>query len=204
MAEVFEGWGFLAEEANLLTNVEKEICMSKLITPEFRGSFVHILEPHAPKAAPGEAQQKARYQITIPLPKDDKFWSQVEKLVTETATAKWGKIPPKLKTPIKDGDNEGRAEFDGKYTIQATSNNKPDIVDKALKPIMDANEIYSGAWYRASIRAYAWEHPTGGKGVSIALDNVMKVRDDEAFSGRSSADDDFADIADTDDDDMLG
>lgn len=179
--------------------------MSKLITPEFRGSFVHILQPHAPKAAPGEAQQKPRYQITIPLPKGDKFWPQVEKLVTDTAVAKWGKIPPKLKNPIKDGDAEDREEFKGKLTIQATSNNKPDIVDKALSPIMDPNEIYSGAWYRASIRAYAWEHPTGGKGVSIALDNVMKIRDDEAFSGRSSAGDDFADIAaDDGGDDLLG
>lgn len=181
--------------------------MSKLITPEFRGSFVHILEPHAPKAAPGEAPQKPRYQITIPLAKDHKFWEQVQGLVTETATAKWGKIPPKLKSPIKDGDAEGRDEFKGKLTIQATSNNKPDIVDKALNPIMDANEIYSGAWFRASIRAYAWEHPTGGKGVSIALDNVMKIRDDEAFSGRSSAGDDFADFAgDSNEpaDDLLG
>lgn len=179
--------------------------MSKLITPEFRGSFVHILEPHAPKAAPGEAQQKARYQITIPLKADNKFWDEVRKLVNDTAVGKWGKLPPKMKSPIKDGDNEGREEFAGKLTIQATSNNKPDIVDKNLKPIMDANEIYSGAWYRASIRAYAWEHPTGGKGVSIALDNVMKVKDDEAFSGRTSADDDFAGFASSDsDDDMLG
>jgi len=182
--------------------------MSKLITPEFRGSFVHILEPHAPKAAPGEAQQKARYQITIPLAKDNKFWDEVQKLVVDTATAKWGKIPPKLKSPIKDGDAEGRAEFEGKMTIQATSNNKPDIVGTNLKPIMEASEIYSGAWYRCSVRAYAWEHPTGGKGVSIALDNVMKVRDDEAFSGRSSAEDDFvvfgaADSSDSGDD-LLG
>lgn len=181
--------------------------MSKLITPEFRGSFVHILEPHAPKAAPGEAQQKARYQITIPLAKDHKFWEEVRQLVTETATAKWGKIPPKMKSPIKDGDAEGRDEFVGKLTVQATSKNKPDIVDKNLKPIMDAGEIYSGAWYRCSLRAYAWEHPTGGKGVSIALDNVMKVKDDEALSGRTSADNDFAGLAsggNETDEDLLG
>jgi hypothetical protein len=175
----------------------------KLITPEFRGSFVHILEPHAPKAAPGEAQQKARYQITIPISKSNPFWEKVKTLVEETATAKWGKIPPKLKRPVKDGDEEGRAELVGMFTMQATSNNKPDIVDKALNPIMDANEIYSGAWYRASIRAYAWSHPTGGNGVSIALDNVMKTRDDEAYSGRSSAGDDFADLADKSED-LLG
>ena len=65
--------------------------MSKLVTPEFRGSFVHILEPHAIK---GVENAKARYQITIPLSKKDAFWTKLNALVEETAKAKWGKIPP--------------------------------------------------------------------------------------------------------------
>jgi len=174
--------------------------MSKLVTPEFRGSFVHILEPHAIK---GVENAKARYQITIPLPKNDGFWKKLNALVEETAKAKWGKIPLKMKSPVKDGDEEERPELAGCYSVQATSNNKPGIVDAALNPIMDANEIYSGAYYRASIRAYAWDHPTGGKGVSIALDNVMKVKDGEAFSGRTDASVDFADFA-KEDADLLG
>jgi hypothetical protein len=174
--------------------------MSKLVTPEFRGSFVHILQPHAIKVAAGEKQPDARYQITIPIIKTDPFWKQFVRLVEDTAKGKWGKIPPKLKTPKKDGDetdNEGnvRPELAGRFSIQATSKNKPGIVDAALQPIMSADEIYSGAWYRCSIHLYAWDHPTGGKGVSVALDNVMKVRDDEAYSGRSTAAADFADFA---------
>lgn len=166
--------------------------MSKIVTPEFRGSFVHLLEPHAIKGVEGA---KARYQITIPLPKKDAFWTKLNALVEDTAKAKWGKIPPKMKSPVKDGDEEERPELIGCFSVQATSNNKPGIVDSSLSPIMNANEIYSGAYYRASIRAYAWEHPTGGKGVSIALDNVMKVKDGEAFSGRTDASADFADFA---------
>lgn len=173
--------------------------MSKLVTPTFRGSFVHILEPHAIK---GVENAKARYQITIPIKKSDPFWVKLNALIEETAKEKWGKIPAKLKKPIKDGDEEGRPEFAGCYSIQATSNNKPGIVDAQLQPIMDANEIYSGAYYKASIRAYAWQHATGGSGVSIALDNVQKIKDGEAFSGRSDAADDFAIEADSED--MLG
>jgi hypothetical protein len=171
--------------------------MSKLVTPEFRGSFVHILEPHAIK---GVENAQPRYQITIPVKKSDPFWKKVEALIEETAKEKWGKIPPKMKKPIKDGDDEGRPEFVGCYSIQASSKNKPGIVDSSLQPIMDADEIYSGAWYRASIRAYAWSHPTGGNGVSIALDNVQKVRDDTPFSGRTDAASDFADFAESNDD----
>jgi hypothetical protein len=146
---------------------------------------------------------KPRYQITIPLPKKDAFWTKLNQMVDETAKAKWGKIPPKMKSPVKDGDEEERPELAGCYSIQATSNNKPGIVDAQLQPIMDANEIYSGAYYRASVRAYAWDHPTGGKGVSIALDNIMKTKDGEAFSGRTDASEDFADFAQADND-MLG
>lgn len=181
---------------------------SKIITPEFRGSFVHVLEPHAMRVAPGEAQPEPRYQITIPIPKTDPFWKKFDKLVEETAVAKWGKVPPKLKTPKKDGDDTDmdgnvRPEFAGKWSIQASSKKKPGIVDANLQPIMTADEIYSGAWYRASIRCYAWEHATGGRGVSVALDNCMKVRDDEAFSGRARAEDDFADFASAGGDSML-
>lgn len=173
---------------------------TKLVTPEFRGSFVHLVTPHAIKVAPGEKQPEPRYSITIPVSKKDPFWKKVEALINETAVAKFGKIPPKLKSPIKDGDepdNDGneRVEFKGTFTIQATSKNRPGVVDQGLNPIMTEDEIYSGAYYRASIRAYAWDHPTGGKGVSIALDNVMKVRDGEPFSGRSDAKSDFADFA---------
>lgn len=174
--------------------------MSKIVTPEFRGSFVHLLEPHAIK---GVENAKARYQITMPILKKDPFWAKLNALVDETAKAKWGKIPQKMKSPVKDGDDDDRPEFVGCFTLQATSNNKPGIVDAQLNPIMDAGEIYSGAYYRASIRAYAWDHPTGGKGVSIALDNIMKTKDGEAFSGRTDASEDFADFASNSHDDML-
>jgi hypothetical protein len=182
--------------------------MTKLITPEFRGSFVHLLEPHAMKAAPGEKQPDPRYSITMAIPKGDAFWAKFDKMVEEAAVGKWGKIPPKLKVPKKDGDDvdmdgNPRPEFQGKFTVAATSKNKPGIVDANLQPVISADEIYSGAWYRASIRAYAWEHATGGRGVSIALDNVMKARDDEAFSGRSKAENDFAGFAKANDD-LLG
>lgn len=169
---------------------------NKLVTPEFRGSFVSLIEPTTIQGAPEGA--KPKYQITIPIAKDNAFWADLKKEVEATALAKWGKIPNKFRSPVKDGDNEGRPELEGCYVVQASSVQKPGLVDKNLKPIMDPNEIYSGAYYRASIRCFAWSHPTGGNGVSIALDNVMKTKDGEAFSGRSKAEDDFASFASAD------
>jgi hypothetical protein len=169
-----------------------EKSMEKLITPEFRGSFVYLVEPHSMPGAPEGA--KAKYSITIVLPKDSDFWDELEEQIDATAKNKWGKVPPRLKVPVKDGDDMEREEFANMKTVQATSVKKPGVVNADLKPIIEADEIYSGAWYRASVRCFAWDHPTGGKGVSVALDNVMKVKDGEAFSGRSDAAHDFSDF----------
>lgn len=165
----------------------------KMITPAFRGSFVALVKAVNIK---GESDpDKAKFQMTVVLDKKDPFWKKVAATIKETAEEKFGKIPPKLKKPVKDGDESDYPEFAGCYTLQASSQRKPDACDKALQPILSADELYSGAWYRASIRPFAWDHPTGGKGVSFALDNVMKVRDDEPLSGSGTAAGDFANFA---------
>ena len=174
--------------------------MSKLITPEFRGSFVNLTKPHN---MPGETDEdKARYQITIVLPKKDKFWKTINEQIDATASEKWTKVPKALKRPIKDGDAEDDdgelkyPEFEGCYTLQVSTKRKPGVVDKALQPILNADELYSGAWYRASIKPYAWSHPTGGNGVSFSVDNVMKVKDDTPLGGAAEAPEkEFAEFA---------
>jgi hypothetical protein len=176
----------------------------KLITPVFRGSFVHLLKPHLMRGETDE--DKARYQITIVLPSKDAFWKKVQAEIQAAGKEKFGKIPKKFKKPVKKGDESEYEEFAGCYTLQASTKRKPDLCDAGLQPIMDPDEIYSGAYFRASIRAYAWDHPTGGKGVSFALDNVMKIKDGDPLSGAGTAAGDFADFAeesDGDGDDLL-
>ena len=165
----------------------------KMITPPFRGSFVALVKAVNIK---GESDpDKAKFQLTVVLDKKDAFWKKVAAAIKATGEEKWGKVPAKMKKPVKDGDESDYPEFAGCYTLQASSFRKPDAVDMALQPIMSADELYSGAWYRASIRPFAWDHPTGGKGVSFALDNVMKVKDDDPLSGSGTAAGDFADFA---------
>lgn len=167
----------------------------KIVTPEFRGSFVSLVEPSIP---PGASEDAARYQITIVLPSDHPFIEKITEACEAVAYEKFGKNIKfgtgrgKVRLPFKDGDETGYAEHEGAVTFQAATRRKPEVVDSDLQPIMDADEIYSGAWYRASIVPFAWDHPTGGKGVSLSLSNVMKVKDDDAFDGRTSAASDFA------------
>lgn len=179
---------------------------SKLVTPPTRGSFVALDKP---KRVVGDDSSEPRYQMLLALPKDDPFWKKAEAAVIAAAKAKWGEIPKKFKNPIKDGDEEG--EYDnlkGCYFINASNTRRPGVIDKNRQPIIDAEELYSGAWYHASVRVYAWQHSTGGKGCSFSLNNVMKVKDDERFDGGTSAEEDFADLiedgGDDDGDSLLG
>lgn len=171
----------------------------KIVTPEFRGSFVHLTKPSVP---PGADEDAARYQITAVLEPSDPFIAKLEAAIDECAKEKFG---PKavfgtkkgqVRSPIKDGDDSGYAEHEGMVTFQIATRRKPEIVNSNLDPILDADEIYSGAWYRASLVPFAWDHPTGGKGVSLSLSNVLKLRDDDSFAGNTSAASDFADFAD--------
>ena len=173
--------------------------MKKLITATpFVGSFVALVTPTVPYGETDES--KAKYQMTIALPKNDPFWKQVAAEIKATAQAKWTKVPAKLRSPVKDGDanlnDDGEIrypEHEGCYTLQASSKRRPDVADASLNPILNPKELYSGAFYRAAVRAYAWEHPTGGKGVSFSLETVQKVKDgDPLGGGGGKAQDDFS------------
>ncbi len=167
-----------------------------IISPVFRGSFVNLVTPRA--AAEGA---KPKFSIAAPFSKDDEdaeeFLAKIETRANELAQEKWGKVPPSfkrgsIKAGIRDGDLSEVEQFVGCWTVGASSLYKPQVVDTDLEEIMDANEIYSGAWYRISVSVYIWDHSTGGKGYSVGLQNVQKMKDDEKFGGGVSAADDFS------------
>ena len=130
-------------------------------------------------------------------------------LLNETAKEKWPNAesrPKKVINPIKDGDTsemddgtlrcEKYPEMKGHWVIMASSKQKPGVVDAELNPIMDKNEFYSGCFARASLTCFAYAPGKGREqsktGLSFGLQNLMKARDGERFSGKANAEDDFA------------
>lgn len=176
---------------------------AKLKTPIFRGSYVHLLKPRKNKAKPLEA---GKYQITIVLPKNKPetkaFIKELEKAFTAAMIEKFGKAIPfnVIKHyPIKDGDlpnedgdtNEAHA---GCWVITASNSYKPHTIGLDGQDLLEESEVYSGAWYRATVGVYAWKHEESkGKGVSVDLKSVIKIKDDGRFGGGSRANEDFAD-----------
>ena len=113
----------------------------------------------------------------------------------EEGIAKFGgKKPNKaaIKLPLRDGDTEREDEaYAGHWFINANSKTAPQIVDKAVKPILDRDEVYSGCYARVSLNFYAF-NSNGNKGIACGLGNIQKIRDGESLGGRSSATDDFS------------
>lgn len=85
----------------------------------------------------------------------------------------------------------------GHYFINANSTTAPQIVDRAVKPILDRGEVYSGCYARVSLNFYAF-NSNGNKGIACGLGNIQKIRDGESLGGKTSAADDFGTVADDD------
>ncbi|WP_035518885.1 DUF2815 family protein [Halobacillus karajensis] len=179
---------------------------TKVTTGEVRFSYAHVFAPHAIEG------NDEKYSVSILISKDDKETIEaVEKAVEaakqEGKSSKFGgKIPPSLKTPLRDGDEERDDEaYAGHYFMNATSKTKPGIVKKGsagLVEITDEDEFYSGCYGKASVNFFPF-NSNGNKGVACGLNNLFKSRDGEALAGKPSATDDFADELDGDDGDSF-
>ena len=179
-----------------MANVNKR----KVITGKnTRLSYFHGWEPTSINGGP------ERYSVSVLIQKDDKetldaINNAIDAAIEDGISKFGGKKPNKasIKLPLRDGDTERDDEaYAGHYFINANSKTAPQIVDKAVKPILDRDEVYSGCYARESLSFYAF-NSNGNKGVACGLGNIQKIRDGESLGGRSSAADDFATEADDD------
>jgi len=178
---------------------------TKVVTGKVRFSYVNIFKSRSFKDG-----QDAKFSICLLIPKEDKatikkIQAAIDEAVQDGIASKWGgKKPANLKLPLRDGDierAEEASEYEDMYFLNANSNQKPGIVDKDLNEILDPDEVYSGCWGRASINFYAF-NTNGNKGVGVGLNNIQKLKDGERLGGaRASAESDFGDDFEDDEDD---
>lgn len=172
---------------------------TKVVTGIVRLSYANVWEPASINGS------KPKYSVSLIIPKSDTATIEainaaVDNAIREGAAKFGGKVPPKgaLKLPLRDGDLERDDEaYKDAFFVNANSTTAPQIVDRAVQPILDRAEVYSGCYARVSINFYAF-NTNGNKGIACGLGNIQKVRDGEPLGGKSSAADDFA--TDLDDD----
>ncbi len=181
---------------------------TKVLTGKVRFSYVNVFKPRA--ASEG---QEAKYSVCLLIPKSDKTTLRKIKEAIEAARLSsgdkfGGKIPDKLKHTLHDGDgikndegDEYGPECKGHWVLNASSKNKPGIVDRNKQEIIDTTEFYSGCYGRAVINFYAY-NTSGNKGVAAGLNHVQKLADgDPLGGGRTKPEDEFPDDVEDDDDD---
>lgn len=182
-----------------MSNPTKKPNPTKVVTGIVRLSYFNGWEPVSINGS------KERYSTSVIIDKDDTktidaINAAVDAAIKDGAAKFGGKIPPKgaLKLPLRDGDTERDDEaYKHSFFLNANSTTAPQIVDRAVQPILDRSEVYSGCYARVSLNFYAF-NTNGNKGVACGLGNIQKVRDGEPLGGKSSASDDFS--TDVDDD----
>lgn len=171
---------------------------TKVITGKVRLSYANIWEP---KSINGGDE---KYSVSLIIPKSDtktisEIQEAIEQAKREGISKFGGKIPANLKLPLRDGDIDRPDDeaYKNSYFINANSKDKPQVVDKNVKPVFDRNEVYSGCYGRASITFYAFNQ-NGNKGIACGLGNIQKLTDGEPLSGRSRAENEFETVEEED------
>lgn len=176
----------------------KNFAPTKVVIP-CRISFANIWEP---KSINGSEE---KYSVSCLIRKTDKatldrIQKAIDAAVEDGKTRKWGgKVPPNLKMPLRDGDNDRPDDdnYKGIMFLNATSKDAPQIVDRRKNPIIDPMLVYSGCYCNVSVNFFAF-NANGNRGVAAGLGNIQFVNDGERLSGRATADADFDDLGDGD------
>ncbi len=167
--------------------------IDKVRTPVFRVSFPKVFEPE--KTATGND----KYSLVMLFDKKEDL-TELNAMIKRVVLEKYpdGDLPkcadgtPFIE-PRKDGDDRDYAGYPGSWVYTASSQFPPGILGEDKLPIMNQREFYAGCYAIATVNAYCWEHKKKF-GVSVGLQNLMKIKDGESLAGGASAESDFAEI----------
>lgn len=173
-----------------------------------RASFAHVFEPYA-----GNEGAEPKYSIMALIDKNDKKTikaiNQAIEAAKEIGKDKcWGgKIPKNLKLPLRDADEEkdtdDHPEYEGMMFFNASSKRKPGVINRNRETLINDDEFWSGCYCKLSVNLYPYS-VSGSNGIAVGLNNILLWEEGERFGGgRASAESDFADDFDEDDDDDL-
>lgn len=175
-----------------------------VVTPAFRVSFPSLFQPVEYPVGSG----KKKYAVTMYFPKTTDM-TAFKMAIEKVARGNFGAdVDLKtLKLPkFRDGDKPTETgkiikEAAGCWVLKASSEEKngPIKVVRADNPKIEClpADIYSGCWARAVIAVGPFNHPVGGRGVTLYLNGVQKIKDDQPFSGRPRVEDVFDAVAET-------
>lgn len=169
-----------------------------------RCSFPHLDKPWAK-----EEGDTPRFSIVAMLPKDthsaakDLCVKRINELMKENRVEKLGSD----KKFIRNGDDSGRDEYEGHWTVSAAENRRPSVRgrdNEVLTPDEILDTVYGGCYVSVLIRPWFQDNKYG-KRVNAGLVAVRFMRDGEPFSEAHISDEDLDDMySDLDGDEDFG
>lgn len=166
--------------------------MANVTTPEFRGVFLQVFRAGKPKTA--KAEQLPNYSVRAAFPPNTDF-KALKAQAEDAVKAKWPTGAPKtLRSPFRRNDELDNpvAGIPDDWIIMTfarrEADGRPAVFDEQVCDIEPVNqsEVYAGAWYQASVKAYPYEN-SGNKGVAFGLQGIQKRRDDQPLGNQTTA-----------------
>lgn len=167
------------------TKARSATSVKQAVTPVARLNFAHLFTPRQRMNA-GELV----YQCVLVFDAGTDI-TNLRNAAAAAAKEKWGDQWLKttqasnFKKPFrKCEEKDDRDSFPaGGQFMTVWSKNKPGMVDQAMRPILNENQLYSGCYVKADVNAFAFDQQ-GSKGVAFGLNNIQKVKDGERLDGR--------------------
>lgn len=172
-----------------------------------RLSFVHLFEP-----VDSMSGDRKNYSVQVVIPKAAKdvialVESEIQKAITDGIGKKmFNKAiseSAEFRRCLRDGDKKAAEVEDGSqdylkgcmfFNASCSEDRPPAVVDNYGKPIIKADEVYSGCFALVSVNFYPFKHGKGG--IGAGLNHVMKRGEGVRLDGRESADKAFKDLVD--------
>lgn len=183
--------------ANLMKRFPVKVLPNGNIRVLGRVSFPNLVKPRA-----GQGGGEPKYGMALLFPKGYDLAPLVDSTKAKAIEIHGPKAlelvaAEKIKWPIKDQgkevDDDGKiiaGYTDGAKFVRLTRTTKPRIVDQSMTDI-EASRIYAGCWTLTTVNPYGgtYEDKEVGKirYVSVGLNNIQFLADDEKF-GRADSD----------------
>ncbi len=168
---------------------------------DVRLSYAHLF-----KAKAFEEGKDAKFSVTAMIPKDThaKEIAKLREIFDARQKAKFKKRLPSDRLCLRDGDESGKEEYAGMWTLSLSESTRPTLLDKDGKTALaqEDDKLYSGCYANILFRLWDQDHQKYGKRVNGNLLAVQFMRHGEKFSGvqRPAADECFDDEGDDDGD----
>lgn len=177
---------------------KKEDAKTRLLTPRFRVSFPSVYQKQSYNNGTPRYSLTALFYPKSFTEKEKGQWKKILAALDKVSIEAFKKPMKDLdrgvyKLPFHKGDEkdyQGYGDPDMRYCTLGNSMRRPEILTVNGEPVAE-EDFYAGCWARASVNPFAFNKI--GKGLSLGLGNLQKLKDDERFDGFTSAEDDFGD-----------